>query len=239
MPVIGFLSAASPDLYAHLLRAFRQGLGEAGFVEGRNVAIEFRWAEGQTDRIPAFAADLVRRQVAVMAVGGVPAVQAAKAVTSTIPIVFSISANPVEIGLVASLNRPGGNVTGNTSMNVELGPKRLEVLRELVPTATVMAGPTTVTNRANLNLDNYLPYLVNRVGSALVASMIKDALTEHDLSIAMWRVLAVLSIRAAPDRSRRHDQHRYLHHVAVGDAPRPHGAGDAAAVRDLEPRGRD
>jgi putative ABC transport system substrate-binding protein len=149
MPVIGFLSAASPGLYAHLLRAFRQGLSETGFVEGRNVTIEFRWAEGQTDRIPAFAADLVRHQVAVMAVGGVPAAQAAKSATPTIPIVFSISANPVEIGLVASLNRPGGNVTGHTSMNVELGPKRLEMLREMVPNATIMAALVNPASAAN------------------------------------------------------------------------------------------
>ena len=147
MPVIGFLSNASPDLYVIRLRAFRQTLKEAGYVEGQNVAIEYRWAEGQNGRLPALAAELVDRHVDVIAAaGGTPSAVAAKAATASIPIVFAVAVDPVKIGLVASLNRPGGNLTGITNLNAEVGPKRLELLRELIPTATsvaVLVNPTS------------------------------------------------------------------------------------------------
>ena len=139
IPVIGLLNASSSEAYARELAAFRQGLNEGGYVEGRNVAIEYRSADGQYERLPAFAADFVRRQVRVIAsIGGIASALAAKDATTTIPIVFEVGADPVETGLIPSLSRPGGNVTGVTNLNVELGPKKLELLHELIPTATII-----------------------------------------------------------------------------------------------------
>ena len=161
IPMIGFLGSASPAQSAPFVAAFRKGLNETGYVEGKNVAIEFRWAEGQYDRLPALAAELIRRQVAVLvATGGPGAALAAKAATSTIPIVFTTGSDPVQFGLVASLGHPGGNATGVTIFTVDLVAKRIELLRELVPKATVIAfisNPNT-------------PYAESEVGKAQEAA---------------------------------------------------------------------
>jgi putative tryptophan/tyrosine transport system substrate-binding protein len=157
MPVVGFLSAEWPDLFADRLRVFHDGLRETGYVEGRNLAIEYRWAEGRNDRLPALAAELVRRQVSVIVTAGsTPAALAARAATTTIPTVFYLGADPVEAGLVTSLSRPGGNLTGVVTLNVEIAPKRLELLHELVPTTTIIAAlinPTTPVLAETLTRD--------------------------------------------------------------------------------------
>ncbi len=153
IPVIGFLGSRASGEDPQLLTSFRLGLKEAGYVEGQNVVIDYRFAENQYDRLPALAAGLVQRQVVLIAANG-PAAQAAKAATSTIPIVFAVGFDPVEVGLVASLNRPGGNVTGVSILDVELGPKRLELLRELVPKATIIAvlvNPTDPVRAGNIS----------------------------------------------------------------------------------------
>ena len=149
MPVVGYLSASSPEGGESRAAAFRRGLKESGYVVGQNVAIEYRWAEEQTDRLPALAADLVKRHVNVIATGTTPAVIAAQAATATIPIVFEMGSDPVRLGLVANLNRPGGNITGVTNLVVEVAPKRLELLHELLPAVKVMA---LLVNSADRNL---------------------------------------------------------------------------------------
>jgi putative ABC transport system substrate-binding protein len=149
LPLIGFVNSASRQTYEPQLAAFLKGLGETGYLVGGNVAIEYRWADGQHDRLPSLVADLVKRRVAVIAATTTPAALAAKAATTTIPIVFETGADPVKIGLVTSLNRPGGNVTGVTQTNAEITPKRLQLLHELLPTAKVIVLLVNPTDPAN------------------------------------------------------------------------------------------
>jgi ABC-type uncharacterized transport system substrate-binding protein len=166
--VIGFLNTASPEPYASLVQAFREGLAETGYAEGKNIAIEYRWAEGRPDRMPKMAAELVRRHVNVIAAtGGSPAALAAKAATTTIPIVFQIGVDPVEMGLVASLNRPGGNITGATMIAVQLGSKRLELLKELVPAAKVIGALVNPTSPGTLTLTRDLSAAADALGLRL------------------------------------------------------------------------
>jgi len=181
MPVIGFLAGETPELRAGPVRAFRQGLSEQGYVEGRNFSFEFRWAEGRNDRLPALAADLVRRQVAVLVAGGTPPALAAKAATSTIPILFDTGGDPIDLGLVSSLNRPGGNLTGATSLNVEIGPKRLELLHELVPTARIIALLVNPTNPNGDALSRHVQTAARTLGLEL---HVLNASVERDFDSA-------------------------------------------------------
>jgi ABC-type uncharacterized transport system substrate-binding protein len=180
MPVIGFLGTDLPHLRASRLRGFRKGLSEAGYVEGHNVAIEYRWAEGQYGRLPSLAADLAQHQVNVIVANG-PAAMAAKAVTTTIPIVFTVGFDPVKLGLVDSLNQPGGNLTGVSNLNAELAPKRLELLRELVPTATIIAFLVNPTNLNAEALSEDARAAARKLGLKL---LVLHASTERDFDIA-------------------------------------------------------
>ena len=180
LPVIGFLNSASPQTYARPLAAFHRGLKESAYVDGRNVAVEYRWANGEYDRIPEMAADLVRRRVAVIAANG-PAVLAAKAATAAIPIVFTAGFDPIELGLIASLSRPGGNVTGISILNAELGPKRLELLREMLPTARVVA---VLVNPANPGSAASLRTLQEAAREVGVQIHVHNASTEADIDAA-------------------------------------------------------
>jgi len=166
MPVIGFLNGASAQEFAPFTAAFRQGLLEHGYIEGQNVLLDYRWADGQYDRLPTMASDLVRRQVAVIAANG-PAVQPASAATKTIPIVFRIGADPVQLGLVASLSRPGRNLTGVSALNAELGPKRLELVREVVPGAKVIAALMNPTNPSTTPVSSELHEAARALGLQL------------------------------------------------------------------------
>jgi len=189
MRVIGFVNAASAQGYARQLAAFLKGLDEIGYVEGRNVAIEYRWAEGNIDRLPEMMADLVRRQVAVIAATTTPAALAAKAATTTIPIVFETASDPVRLGLVASLSRPGGNVTGVTQTNVEATPKRLQFLHELVPTARVLG---LLVNPANPTLAETNTKGVQAAARTLgLELLVLNASTEHDFDAVFAKLVEV------------------------------------------------
>jgi len=194
MPVIGYLHTRSPESSesdATALDAFRRGLSETGYVEGRNVAIEYHWADGPYNRLPALAADLVRRHISVIAsFGGLPAAQAAKAATATIPIVFISGTDPVQLGLVDSLNRPGGNLTGVTFLGTELGPKRLELLHELVPRATIIAFLVNPTNPVDAETGD-LQAAARTLGLQL---HVLNASTEHDFETVF---AAVVQLRAS------------------------------------------
>jgi putative tryptophan/tyrosine transport system substrate-binding protein len=182
MPLIGFLNGASPDGYASMVAAFRDGLNEAGYVEGRNVAIEFRWAQGHNDRLPALAADLVRRQVVAIATGGTASTLAAKAATTTIPIVFEGGADPVELGLVASLNRPGGNITGISNFSAPLAAKVFELLHGLIPNSSVIA---VLVNPTSPDLALSITKDVQAAGRALGQQIrILNASTEDEIDAA-------------------------------------------------------
>jgi putative ABC transport system substrate-binding protein len=190
VPVIGFLGSESPDPFASRLRAFREGLRETGYIEGRNVTIEFRWVEGQYDRLPEMAADLVRHQVSVIAANGPSAALAAKAATSTLPIVFSGGIDPVKLGLVAGLNRPGGNVTGVSQFSTALEGKRLELLHELVPNAAVIAMLVNPTFPGTDSITNDMQIAARALGLKL---NVLTASSEHDFDTA---IASIVELRA-------------------------------------------
>jgi putative tryptophan/tyrosine transport system substrate-binding protein len=185
IPVIGFLNGTSPEGYGLFLLAFRQGLSETGYIEDRNVAIEYRWAEGHYERLPALAADLVRRQVAVIAATSTPANVIAMKATTTIPIVFTTSSDPVELGLVASLNRPGGNVTGAVTLNVEVVSKRLELLHAMVPTASMIVVLANSTNPNAETQSRTLQAAARTIGQQII---IVNAATESDIDALFARL---------------------------------------------------
>jgi ABC-type uncharacterized transport system substrate-binding protein len=192
LPVVGYLGAESPERMALRLRAFLHGLGDTGYSEGRNVIIEYRWAEGRNERLPVLAADLVRREVSVLAApGSLASALAAQAATSTIPIVFETGADPVAAGLVASLNRPGGNLTGVTSLNAEVGPKRLELLHELLPAAgefALLVNPTNPRNAEASTRDLQAAAQARRLKLHVVEASTEQQLEEVFKALARLRV---------------------------------------------------
>jgi putative tryptophan/tyrosine transport system substrate-binding protein len=194
MPMIGYLGSGSPDLDGARVRAFREGLGETNYVEGRNVATQFRWAAGQSDRFPTLAAELVREHVTVtIAGGGTRSALALKAATATIPIVFQVAVDPVEAGLVASLNRPGGNLTGVVSLNLEVEPKRLELLRDLVPTANTIALLVNPTSPYAVSLSKEVEAAARTLGLRL---HVLHASTERDFD-TVFATMVQLRVAAA------------------------------------------
>jgi putative tryptophan/tyrosine transport system substrate-binding protein len=208
LPVVGFLNGASPDGFEPMVAAFRQGLKETGYVEGENVAIEYRWAEGRNDRLPSFVADLVQRKVNVIAATSTPAALAAKAATTTIPIVFESGGDPVRLGLVASLNRPGGNVTGVTQTNVEVAPKRLQLLHELIPSATSIA---LLINPGNPTLAETQTRDMQEAARTIGLQLhVLNASTERDFELALAKLVQLraggLVIGADPFFTSRSEQ---------------------------------
>jgi len=208
VPVIGFLHSASPDGNADRLRAFRQGLKEAGFVEGENVAIEYRWAEGQPDRLPGLAADLVRRSVAVISTGGSPISSlAAKAATSTIPIVFAFGGDPVKFGLVASLSRPGGNVTGVNQLSNVLEEKRFGLLHELLPSAVLIGVLVNPNSPYAESQTSEVQAAARKLGQQIV---LVKAGSEHNLEAAFAAIVkqgaGALIVASDPLFNNRRDQ---------------------------------
>jgi putative ABC transport system substrate-binding protein len=193
---VGYLGAESPERMALRVRAFRQGLGETGYVDGRNVTIEYRWAEGRNDRLPALAADLVGRKVSVLAApGSLAAALTAKAATSTIPVVFETGADPLALGLVESLNRPGGNVTGVTSLNAEVGPKRLELLHELLPAAAefaLLVNPTNPRNAETSTRDLQAAARVRRLNLHVLEASSERDLEEAFATLGRLRVAGLV-----------------------------------------------
>jgi putative ABC transport system substrate-binding protein len=186
MPVVGVLSTRAPGADPHILTAFHKGLNEAGFIEGQNLRIEYRFAANQYDRLPTLAADLVHQRVALIATMGTPAAPAAKAATATIPVVFGVGDDPVQLGLVASLARPGGNLTGITVLSAELGSKRLELLRELVPKAALVG---VLINPTNVNAEAVLKDL--QAGARAIGLQIHllQASTEREIETAFATLL--------------------------------------------------
>jgi len=199
MPIIGFLHSGSPEQNVKRLAAFRKGLGEAGFVEGKNVAIEFRWASGQNACLPELAADLINKQVAlIVTLSSTPAAVAAKAATQTIPIVFLIADPPVELGLVASLNRPGGNATGFTTLTIELVAKRLGLLRELVPQAATIA---VLLNPTHPSVKQVSEILQATAGTLGVPLQVLKADTDHEIEEAYLALKPGSALLVATDPS--------------------------------------
>jgi putative ABC transport system substrate-binding protein len=194
VPVIGYLSTESADDTQNLTVAFLQSLKETGYIEGRNVAVEYRWAENQFDRLPALAGDLVRRRVAVIVANVTESALAAKAATTTIPIVFNTGGDPVALGLVASLNQPGGNLTGYTSLQSELAPKRLQLLRELIPDAAVFG---VLADPSRPDIQSQIADLQAAARILGVQVIVVNARTDRDLGLAF----ATLCSRG-PSRSR-------------------------------------
>jgi putative ABC transport system substrate-binding protein len=208
MPLIGFLNSQSASSFSHLVAGFQQGLREAGFLEGQNIQIEYRWAEGQSEQLPALANDLVRRGIAVLvATGGEPAALAAKDSTQTIPIVFLIGGDPVKMGLVASMNRPGGNVTGLTLLSTEIERKRLALLQELLPKASLIAVLINPDFPATENRRRDVLEAASRMGlKTIVVSASSESQFEPAFTTAVEQRADALMVFADPFFNSRRDQ---------------------------------